>query len=157
TWFWAGVGAVLTVAVVGTLTRLRRLPVAVCLAAGLVGLVLYLNAAFEGAWSKLSLAPTPTSLRHLWDLAGVGFTESAKYAPPVPELSGMVLLAAAGIGLTALLTDLIAVRLQSAALAGLPLLLIFTEPFTLSVSRGGVGTTIVFCLGTIGYLTMLGS
>ena len=45
----------------------------------------------------------------------------------------MVLLAAAGIGITALLTDLIAVRLGSAALAGLPLLLLFTEPFTLSV------------------------
>ena len=48
----------------------------------------------------------------------------------------MMLLAAAGIGIAALLTDLIAVRLGSAALAGLPLLLLFTEPFTLSVSRG---------------------
>ncbi len=156
-WFWAGVGAVLMVAIAGTLTRLRRLPVAVCLAGSLIGLVFYLNAGFENARSWYHLLPTPNSLRLLWDLAGTGFRESAKYAPPVPELTGMMLLGAAGIGLTAVLTDLIAVRLESAALAGLPLLLLYTEPFTLSVARSGLGTTIVFCLGVVGYLAMLSS
>jgi len=156
-WFWAGVGAVLAVAIAGTLTRLRRLPYAVCMAGELIGLLLFLNLAFESARSKYHLIPTPTSLARLWDLAGVGFDQSAKYAPPVPELSGMVLLAAAGIGLTAVLTDLIAVRLENAALAGLPLLLLFTEPFTLSVARGALGTTIAFCLGVGGYLALLSS
>jgi transglutaminase-like putative cysteine protease len=156
-WFWAGVGASLTVALAGTLTRLRRLPAFVCLTGGLAGLLVYLNIAFESARSWLYVAPTPTSLRLLWDLAGQGFRESAKYAPPVPELPGMMLLAAAGIGLTALLTDLIAVRLESAALAGLPLLLLFTEPFTLSVARGGFGLAVAFCLGTGGYLALLSS
>ncbi len=69
----------------------------------------------------------------------------------------MVLLAAAGIGIAALLTDLIAVRFGSAALAGLPLLLLFTEPFTLSVSRGFVGTTVAFIAGVAGYLGLLSS
>ena len=69
----------------------------------------------------------------------------------------MVLLAAGGIGIAALLTDLIAVRLGSAALAGLPLLLLFTEPFTLSVSRGFVGTTLAFIIGVAGYLALLSS
>ena len=69
----------------------------------------------------------------------------------------MVLLAAAGIGIAALLTDLIAVRLGSAALAGLPLLLLFTEPFTLSVSRGFLGTTVAFCVSVAGYLALLSS
>ena len=156
-WFWAGVGAVFAVAIAGTLTRLRRLPYAICMAGELVGLTLYLNLAFESARSKYHLIPTPTSLARLWDLAGAGFRESARYAPPVPELPGMVLLAAAGIGLTAVLTDLIAVRLENAALAGLPLLLLFTEPFTLSVSRGVLGTTIAFCLCTGGYLALLSS
>lgn len=156
-WFWAGVGSVLAVAVAGTLTRLRRLPVVVCLAGGVVVLLLYLNLAFENARSFYHLLPTPASLRSLWDLAGTGFSDAAKYAPPVPEHHGMVLLAAGGIGITALLTDLIAVRLESAALAGLPLLLLFTEPFTLSVSRGFVGTTIAFCAGVAGYLALLSS
>ncbi len=156
-WFWAGVGATLTIALAGTLTRLRRLPVLVCLLGGLAGLLLYLNVAFESARSWIHLVPNPTSLRLLWDLATLGFQQSDKYAPPVPELPGMMLLVAAGIGLTALLTDLIAVRLESAALAGLPLLLLWTEPFTLSVSRNGLGLAVTFCLGTAGYLALLSS
>jgi transglutaminase-like putative cysteine protease len=157
TWFWAGVGAVLTVAVAGTLTRLRRLPVIACLGGGVLALLLYLNFAFENARSFYHLLPTPNSLRSLWDLAGTGFSQAAQYAPPVPELHGMLLLAAGGIGITALLTDLIAVRLESAALAGLPLLLLFTEPFTLSLSRSGFETTVAFCLAAVGYLTLLSS
>src|SRR5215469_9182012 len=140
-----------------TLTRLRRLPVVVCVIGTLAGLLLYLNLVFSNGRSWGRLLPTATSLRLLWDLAGQGFHESAKYAPPVPALSGMVLLAAGGIGLTALLTDLIAVRLGSAALAGLPLLALFTEPFTLSVSRDALGTTIAFCAAAAGYLWMLSS
>jgi transglutaminase-like putative cysteine protease len=156
-WFWAGAGAVLAVAGAATLTRLRRLPVLVCVVGSLAGLLLYLNLVFSNGRSWGHLLPTATSLRLLWDLAGQGFRESSKYAPPVPALSGMVLLAAAGIGLTAVLTDLIAVRLGSAALAGLPLLLLFTEPFTLSISRDALGTTIAFCAATAGYLWMLSS
>ena len=156
-WFWAGAGAVLAVAGAATLTRLRRLPVPVCVVGTLAGLLLYLNLVFSNGRSWGHLLPTATSLRLLWDLAGQGFHESSKYAPPVPALSGMVLLAAAGIGITAVLTDLIAVRLGSAALAGLPLLLLFTEPFTLSISRDALGTTIAFCAATAGYLWMLSS
>jgi transglutaminase-like putative cysteine protease len=156
-WFWGGAGAVLVVAVAGTLTRLRRLPLVVCLAGELAGLLLYLNIVYSSSRSLFRVIPTPASLHALLSLAGQGFNQAARYAPPVPELYGMVLLAAAGIGLTAVLTDLIAVRLESAALAGLPLLLLFTEPFTLSVSRGAVGTTVAFCLAAAGYLAMLSS
>jgi transglutaminase-like putative cysteine protease len=156
-WFWAGVGSTVVVAAAGTVTRLRRLPVAACLGGGVLALLLYLNLAFASSRSLYHLLPTPASVRFLWHLAGQGFHEASKYAPPVPELRGMLLLAAAGIGLTALLTDLIAVRLESAALAGLPLLLLFTEPFTLSVTRGPIGTTVAFILGVIGYLALLSS
>jgi transglutaminase-like putative cysteine protease len=157
TWFWAGCGAVAVAGLAGTATRVRRLPVAVGLAAGAVAQLLYLNLVFSNGRSLVHLLPTPASLAELGHVAAQGFSESSKYAPPVPELRGMVLLAAAGIGITALLTDLIAVRLGSAALAGLPLLLLFTEPFTLSVSRGFLGTTVAFCAGVAGYLALLSS
>jgi len=156
-WFWAGCGSALVVALTGTATRLRRLPVSVTLLAGVLALLLYLNLAFVNARSLYHLLPTPGSVAALWDTAGQGFSQASKYAPPVPELRGMVLLAAAGIGIAALLTDLIAVRLGSAALAGLPLLLLFTEPFTLSVSRGIAGTTLAFIIGVAGYLALLSS
>jgi transglutaminase-like putative cysteine protease len=156
-WFWAGCGSAVVVALAGTATRLRRLPVPLTLLAGVLALFLYLNLAFANARSLYHLLPTPGSLAALLHTAGQGFSEASGYAPPVPELRGMVLLAAAGIGIAALLTDLIAVRLGSAALAGLPLLLLFTEPFTLSVSRSFAGTTLAFIIGVAGYLTLLSS
>jgi len=156
-WFLAGLGSIAVVAAAGTATRWRRLPEPVCLAGGLVALLLYLNAAFANSRSLLHLLPTPASARLLAHMVDQGFNEAGKYAPPVPELAPMVLLAAAGIGIAALLTDWMAVRLGSAALAGLPLLLLFTEPFTLSVSRGFLGTTVAFCVGIGGYLALLSS
>jgi len=156
-WFWAGCGAVIVVALTGTATRLRRLPVAVVLVLGVAALLLYLNLVFSNARSLGHLLPTPASLAALSHVAGQGFDEASKYAPPVPELRGLVLLCTAGIGIAALLTDLIAVRLGSAALAGLPLLLLFTEPFTLSLSRGFLGTTVAFCVTVAGYLALLSS
>ncbi|HEY1706445.1 MAG TPA: DUF3488 and transglutaminase-like domain-containing protein [Trebonia sp.] len=154
-WFWAGAGATVTVAAVGMATRLRRLPVLVCLLAGVAGLLLYLNLIFSHARSLALVVPTPSSLAALGHLAGQGITQSNMYAPPVPELGGMLLLMTIGIGVAALFADLLAMRLNKAALAGVPLLLLFAEPFMLSVSRGWAGTTIVFCVSAAGYLTML--
>ena len=156
-WFLAGLGAIVVVAAAGTATRWRRLPESVCLFAGLVALLLYLNLVFAHGRSLGGVLPTPASARLLGHLVSQGFSEAGRYAPPVPELTPMLLLAAGGIGIAALLTDWMAVRLGSAALAGLPLLLLFTEPFTLSVGRGFLGTTVAFCVGIAGYLALLSS
>jgi len=154
-WFYAGLGAIITVAAFGALSRLRVLPVVVCLAISVAGLLLYLNLVFEVRHSWALVIPTPDSLSRLWNLAGTGMTDASRYAPPAPELSGLVLLAAGGIGITAVLTDLIAVRLRSTALAGLPLLVLFTVPITMNAQHENLGTAVVFCLGTAGYLAML--
>ena len=154
-WFYVGAGAIIAVAASGTLSRLRTLPAAVGLAITVAGLLLYLNLVFEVRHSWLLIIPTPGSISRLWDLAGVGMTDASRYAPPAPELSGLVLLAAGGIGITAIMTDLIAVRLQSTALAGLPLLVLFTVPITMNAQHEDLGTAVVFCLATVGYLAML--
>jgi hypothetical protein len=153
-WFFAGVGAVIVVAACGALSRLRTLPVVVCLAISVLGLLLYLNLLFEAHSSVIGVIPTPTSIGRLWDLLVSGMHDTTKYAPPAPILPSLVLLAAGGIGLMAVLADLIAVRLRSTALAGLPLLVLFTVPITMR-APSGPGTVVVFCLGTAGYLAML--
>jgi transglutaminase-like putative cysteine protease len=153
-WFYAGTGAVIAVAISGALSRLRTLPVVACLSISVLGLLLYLNMAFEPHYSLLRVIPTPTSFTRLLELAGTGLSDANKYAPPAQDVPSLVLIAAGGIGLTAVMADLIAVRLRSAALAGLPLLVLFTVPVTMRAPTG-VGTIIVFCLGTAGYLAML--
>jgi len=154
-WFVIGAGAVMAVAATGALTRLRTLPVSVCLAASLAGLLLYLNLVFEARHSLLLVIPTPNSLSRLWHLAGAGTHDANRYAPPAPNLPGLLLLAASGVGITAVLTDLIAVRLRSAALAGLPLLVLFTVPVTMNASHDQLTSAVVFCLSGLGYLAML--
>jgi transglutaminase-like putative cysteine protease len=154
-WFVIGAGAVIAVAGTGALTRLRTLPVSVCLAAGVAGLLLYLNLIFEVRHSLLLVIPTPGSLSRLWHLAGTGLHDANRYAPPAPNLPGLLLLAAGGVGITAVLTDLIAVRLRSTALAGLPLLVLFTVPVTMNASHSQLTTGLVFCLSGVGYLAML--
>ncbi len=59
------------------------------------------------------------------------------------------------MGITAVLTDLIAVRLRSTALAGLPLLVLFTVPVTMNAPHSALTTGLVFCLSGVGYLAML--
>src|SRR6478609_3649191 len=154
-WFVIAAGAVIAVAGTGALTRLRTLPVSVCLAAGLVGLLLYLNLVFEARHSLLLVVPTPGSLSRLWHLAGTGLHDANRYAPPAPNRPGLLLLAVGGVGITAVLTDLIGVRLRSTALAGLPLLVLFTVPVTMNAPHSQLTTVLVFCLSGAGYLAML--
>jgi hypothetical protein len=152
-WFAASMGAVLVVTATGALTRLRTLPVLVCLLASVIGLVLYLNLVFEARHSLLLVIPTPTSISRLADLVGTGISDSRRYAPPVPNLPGLLFLTEAGI--TAVATDLIAVRLRSTALAGLPLLVLFTVPVMVNAPHSQLATGLVFCLAGAGYLAML--
>ena len=154
-WFAIAGGAVIVVAAAGALTRLRPLPVPVCLAGSVAGLLLYLNLVFEARHSLVFVIPTPGSLTRLWDLLRTGMNEANRYAPPVPSLTGLLLLAAGGVGITAVMADLIAVRLRSTALAGLPLLVLFTVPVMMNASHDQFATGTVFCLGGAGYLAML--
>jgi transglutaminase-like putative cysteine protease len=155
TWFWAGVGAVAVVAGIGLLTRLRPLPVIASVLAGLAGLVLYLNVVFASARSWLLVVPSFSSLRYLAELTTQGMADADRLSPPVPLTPGLMLLSTAGIGLAALATDTVAVRLRSSAVAGLALLALFIVPSTTPAARSGLGTTIVFSLGTCGYLLIL--
>lgn len=154
-WFWAGTGAAVVMALAGTLTRLRRIPALVCLAAAVAALLLYLNVVFAPAQSFGWLLPTFASLHHLWQLAQQGLRAVHKYAPPVPAGQGILLLSTAGIGIVAALTDLLAVRLRRPALAGLPLLVLFCVPLSTSAPPSAVGTVIVFALAVAGYLALL--
>ena len=154
-WFWAGVGAIALVAGIGLATRLRPLPVIACVLAGLAGLVLYLNVLFASARSWLLVVPNFSSLSYLAQLTTQGMTDADRFSPPVPLTPGLMLLSTAGIGLAALATDTVAVRLRSSAVAGLALLALFIVPSTTPAARSGLGTTIVFCLGTCGYLLIL--
>jgi transglutaminase-like putative cysteine protease len=153
-WYLELLGLVIVACAAASVTRLRLLPAVASLITCLASLLLYLNLVFAGPESAGRLVPTRESLRHLWTLAKGGVAEK-NYAPPVLGTHGVVLMAAAGIGLMAVAADLIAVRLRSPAIAGLPLLALFSVPITTSAKQGAVGATVTFCLGITGYLALL--
>ena len=94
-------------------------------------------------------------MHHLRLLVAQATAETSKYAPPIPPRPGIVLVTAAGIGLVAALTDVLAVRLYRPAIAGLPLLVLFCVPLTTDARPGAVGGALVFCAGVVGYLGLL--
>lgn len=143
------------VAVVAASAGVRRvLPQIADLATYLAALLLYLNLLFARTHAIANIIPTQRSLHVLTIVAGNGFAEH-NYAPPVPSIPGIELIAAAGIGVVAIITDLLAVRLRSPAVAGLPLLVLFAVPVATNVKHATVGLTLAFCLGITGYLAML--
>jgi transglutaminase-like putative cysteine protease len=154
-WFWYGVGAVIVVGAVGAVTRRRAIPAVLCFLAAIGAEFLYLNMAFAGRQSWAGLVPTGASMHHLKVLLNQAMAETSKYAPPVPPRPGIMLLTVGGIGLVAVLTDVLAVRLHRPAIAGLPLLVLFCVPLTTDARPGAVGGTLVFCAGMVGYLGLL--
>ncbi|MCO6005829.1 DUF3488 and transglutaminase-like domain-containing protein [Actinoallomurus purpureus] len=151
-WFGSGLGAVLTVGVAGLLTRRFHLPLPACLAIGPAALLIYLTALFAPGKALLLIVPTPGSMSYLTDLVADGWQDSFRYAPPVPVLPGVELLSTGGIGLVALVADLLAVRLRRAAPAGLPLLAMYALPARFRQESAG---WLVFLPGAAGYLALL--
>ena len=154
-WFWAGAGAVAVAAAAALATRRRRLPVLVGVAVPLAALLLYLNVLFAPGQSWFAVVPNAASLSHVWQVATQGMTDADRFSPPVPLTPGLLLLSTAGIGLAAVAADVLAARLRRSAVAGLPLLALFIAPSTTPASRSGLGTAVVFCLATTGYLLIL--
>jgi transglutaminase-like putative cysteine protease len=153
-WGLKVVGLVIVAITALSRPRVRILQIVAVLITYLAALLIYLNALFAAGLSTLGVVPTRASLSYLSSLVSQGLGERI-YAPPVPSTSGVMLLAAGGIGLMAAATDLLAVRLRSPAIAGLPLLALYCVRITTSAKQGGVGATVVFCLGMIGYLALL--
>ena len=151
-WLIRVLGAVVAVAGAGTLARYAGLPRVVQPLAGALGLGLYVSLVFAGSTLAFGLVPVGETLRVLGETIGQGLLDVEELAPPVPTSAGLVLLATLGVGGIAVLVDLLAVTLRQAALAGLPLLLLFAVPA--AVLPGGLGWW-PFALGAAGWLGLL--
>jgi transglutaminase-like putative cysteine protease len=133
----------------------RRLLRCVATAAGyLAALLIYLNLAFANAESFGRIIPTYHSVAVLGRMVPLAFDEF-RYSPPVPDIRPVSLVAAAGIGLTAMIVDIVAVRLRRPALAGVPLLVLFCVPVASDLKSFGVMQTVIFAAALAGFLALL--
>ena len=124
------------------------------LACYLAALLLYLNVTFAHASSLGHIIPSDNSIQALDQLWRAAFVEF-RYSPPVPDLSPVSLVTAAGIGAVAIAVDILAVRLRRPAVAGLPLLLLFSVPVASNLKVFGAPQMIVFAATLASYLALL--
>lgn len=151
-WFWRALGAVLVVAAAGLLTRRLRIPAVLAVLVSGAVLIVYLTVAFAHDTALAGFVPTPGALAALGGVAAEGWRDMNHYAAPAPPIRGLIFLATTGVGVIAILVDLLAVRLRRAALTGVPLLMLFSVPMT--VRDDDIGW-VAFTLAAVGYLTLL--
>ncbi len=151
-WLPPVLGAILVVAAIGLGARRAGAPGPMQPLLTTAGAAAYLMVVFAGQTLSYGFVPGSTTWHVLTGLVQQGTTEVQQYAAPVPTRDGVVLLAVGGVAAVAIAVDLLAAVLGRAALAGLPLLVLFAVPS--AVHPGGIGT-LPFLLTSAGWLCLL--
>ncbi|MFI5646642.1 DUF3488 and DUF4129 domain-containing transglutaminase family protein [Kitasatospora sp. NPDC051705] len=119
----------------------------------LLVLLLLLLVGFAGSGALWGgLVPGPSSMRVLDQVFASGLDDIQQYAIPAPPNAGLRLILVASIGLVAVAVDTIAVTYRHSALAGLPLLALYSVGNGLAGDRG---SWLWFGLAAAGYLVLL--
>ncbi len=151
-WFLPTVGAVIFTVAGAELVRRLPVPRTLVPLGGAVALLAYIVLRYARDQALLWVIPGPEAFDELSRLLDQGQTDIARFAAPIGVSPGIEFLAVAGVGLTALVVDTVAVTMRRAALAGLPLLALYTVPT--SVVPDGV-SWFAFALGGAAYLALL--
>ncbi|MEU9046470.1 MULTISPECIES: DUF3488 and transglutaminase-like domain-containing protein [unclassified Kitasatospora] len=99
-----------------------------------------------------SALPGPSSLRVLDQVFSTGLDDIQQYAIPAPPTAGLRLILVSAVGLIAVVVDNVAVTYRHSALAGLPLLALYSIGNGLS---GDHGSWLWFAAAAAGYLLLL--
>ncbi|MCY1138668.1 DUF3488 and transglutaminase-like domain-containing protein [Actinoplanes sp. Pm04-4] len=98
------------------------------------------------------LIPTPSTFGHFADLFTQAGQDTRSYGVPVPDRDGLLFVTVLGIGSVAIAVDLLTVVARKPALAGLPMLAIYSVPVAVYVDSVPV---LPFIVGAIGFLWLL--
>ncbi|MDG4832164.1 DUF3488 and transglutaminase-like domain-containing protein [Solwaraspora sp. WMMD1047] len=152
TWLVQCLLAVALVAGAATLTRTLRGPVWAQLAAMTGALLLALTWMFPSGEELLGLLPGPGTFANFGALATGSVQDMRGYAVPVPDTDPLLFVTVAGVGAVAIVVDLLAVGLRRPALAGLPMLAIYSVPVAVIIDSV---SPLPFVVGAAGFLWLL--
>jgi transglutaminase-like putative cysteine protease len=153
-WTWL-MECILTVGLIAggaVLARTLRFPVWAQALTMILVLLLMLTWMFPGGQELASLLPTPSTFTHFGELFEQAGTDTRSYGVPVPDRNGLLFITVLGIGGCAILVDLLTVVLRRPALAGLPMLAIYSVPVAIYVDDVPV---LPFIIGAVGFLWLL--
>lgn len=144
--------SIAVVVIVSICARAVRIPVWGQGLAALAALLLLVTWTFPSGHEFLRVLPSASTFRHFDALLTQAGQDVQRLAVPVPERVSLDFLVAVGVGLVAIAVDVLAVGMRHPALAGLPLLALYSVP--VAVHPDSV-SWIPFVLSAAGYLWLL--
>ncbi|MCU7723566.1 DUF3488 and transglutaminase-like domain-containing protein [Actinoplanes sp. KI2] len=149
-WLVRCILAVGLIAGAALLARTMRFPVWAQALSMVVVLLLTLTWMFPSGHEIL--IPQPATFGHFADLFTQAGQDTRSYGVPVPDRDGLLFITVLGIGSVAIAVDLLAVVARRPALAGLPMLAIYSVPVAIYVDDVPV---LPFIIGSFGFLWLL--
>ncbi|MBN1172512.1 MAG: DUF4129 domain-containing protein, partial [Micromonosporaceae bacterium] len=153
-WTWlVNAGLALTaLCLVALALRALRLPSWVPTVGMVVALPVILAREFPSGQELLVLIPSGATLQHFTHLTSTAIVDLRQYSTPAPDRAGFLFLAVFGIAAVAIIIDLLVVVLRQPAVAGLPMLAMYSVP--VAIETGSV-SLIPFLCGAAGFLWLL--
>ncbi|MFV2019783.1 transglutaminase TgpA family protein [Micromonospora sp. LOL_023] len=152
TWLVQCAIAVILIGGAGMLVRTLRAPGWLHPIAMIGALLLALTWMFPSGDELFAVLPTPATINHFGSLFAQSAQDVHAYGVPVPDGDALLFITVLGIGSVAVVIDVLTVTLRRPALAGLPMLAIYSVPVAIYVD--GV-PAVPFIIGAVGYLWLL--
>ncbi|WP_433829315.1 transglutaminase TgpA family protein [Actinoplanes sp. CA-015351] len=150
TWLFQSILTVVLIAGAAVAARTLRFPTWAQTVAMIFALALALTWIFPSG--KELLIPQPATLTHFADLIRQAGEDTRSYGVPVPDRDGLLFVAVLGIGAVAIVVDLLTAVFRRPALAGLPMLAIYSIPVAVYLDSVPV---FPFIIGATGYMWLL--
>ncbi|MET0496208.1 MAG: DUF3488 and transglutaminase-like domain-containing protein, partial [Actinoplanes sp.] len=152
TWLLQCILAVGLIAGAAVVTRTLRFPTWAQALSMVLVLLLTLTWMYPSGDELLALIPSPGTFEHFGALFTEAGNDTRSYGVPVPDRDGLLFIAVLGIGAVAIAVDLLTVVARKPALAGLPMLAIYSVPVAVYVDSVSVWP---FMIGATGFLWLL--
>ncbi|GIM94556.1 transglutaminase family protein [Paractinoplanes toevensis] len=152
TWTWL-LRCILTVGLIAgavLLARTLRFPVWAQAVTEVMVLLLTLTWMFPSGHEIL--IPQPATFAHFAELVQQAGQDTRSYGVPVPDRDGLLFITTFGVGSVAIAVDLLTVVARRPALAGLPMLAIYSVPVAVYVDSVPV---LPFIIGAVGFMWLL--
>ncbi|HEV7897583.1 MAG TPA: DUF3488 and transglutaminase-like domain-containing protein [Planosporangium sp.] len=154
TWAWLVDAVIVIITITGVALLMRSLRVAAWIppVAMAVAFLFVLTWMFHSGQEFVGLIPTPKTFGHFNSLLVSAGQDMQDMGVPVADREGLLFLSTLGIGTVAILIDLLTVVVRRPALAGLPMLAIYSVP--VAVRQDSVNV-LPFAAGAAGFLWLL--
>ncbi|MEV6490892.1 DUF3488 and transglutaminase-like domain-containing protein [Actinoplanes sp. NPDC051633] len=152
TWLMQCIVAVGLIAGAAVVARTLRLPTWAQALGMVVTLLFVLTWMFPSGEELLALIPGPDTFTHFGELFAQAGEDTRNYGVPVPDREALQFITVLGVGGCAVVVDMLTVVMRKPALAGLPMLAIYSVPVAIYIDSV---PAVPFIIGAVGFLWLL--